>query len=70
MMLAPFFAYFARIRAERAIRIAERKRSVIMAQIASRKASHKEWKPLAGLLRDATTASLRAYAMGKRMEPR
>jgi len=58
--LGPFLAYIARKRSERALRIAERRRAALMAQIAERRAHKREWKPLGGLLRQATEASLRA----------
>lgn len=63
--LAPFFAYLARKRSERAMRIAERRRQAIMAQIAERRQHKHEWKPLSGLLRESTNASLRA-SVGRR----
>ena len=63
--LGPFLAYIARKRSERAVRIAERRRAALMAQIATRKDAKHEWKPLSGLLRESTNASLRA-SVGRR----
>lgn len=58
--LAPFLAYLARKRSERAMRSAERRRAAIIAQIADRKQHKREWKPLRGLLAHSTNASLAA----------
>lgn len=63
--LAPFLAYIARKRAERQVKAAERKRAAIMAHIADRKAHRREHRPMHGLLREATNASLRA-SLGRR----
>ena len=64
--LSDFIAWMRRRRAARMIKIAEQKRAVTMAQIASRKDQRKEFIPLYGPLREATTASLRAYVEGQR----
>lgn len=53
-------AWRARRRASRALREAERRRAVIMAQIAERKAHRLEWVPKLADLRRATAESLRA----------
>lgn len=58
--LAPFFRWLNGKRAERAMRIAERQRTALMAQQASRKAKHRAFRYLDGDLRAATEASLRA----------
>lgn len=63
--LAPFIRWLNRKRSERQLRIAEHRRSALMAQIAARKGSKHEWRPLDGLLRQATDASLRA-SVGRR----
>lgn len=43
----------------------EHRRVVLIAQISARKEERKEWKPLLGRLRDATTAALRAEMGGR-----
>jgi len=58
--LGPFLAYIARKRAERAMRIAERQRTALMAQQQYRRAKHRAFRYLDGDLRAATEASLRA----------
>jgi hypothetical protein len=58
--LTLFNAWLARKRAARLVKAAEQQRAAIMAQIAERRARKAEWKPLGGLLRQATEASLRA----------
>jgi hypothetical protein len=58
--LAPFFRWLNGKRAERAMRIAERQRTALMAQIADRKAHRAEWRPMVGMLRQSTNASLAA----------
>lgn len=63
--LGPFLAYIARKRSERAVRTAERQRTAIMAQIADRRAHRREWRPMVGMLRQSTNASLRA-SVGRR----
>lgn len=63
--LAPFFAYIARKRAARAMRQAEHRRAALMSQIADRRAHRREFRPMVGLLRQATEASLRA-SVGRR----
>lgn len=63
--LAPFFRWLNGKRSGRAMRIAERRRAALMAQIADRKAHRAEWKPLSGMLQAATNASLRA-SVGRR----
>lgn len=63
--LGPFLAYIARKRSERALRIAERQRTALMAQIADRRQHKREWRPMVGMLRQSTNASLRA-SVGRR----
>ncbi len=63
--LAPFFRWLNGKRAERAMRIAERQRTALMAQIADRKAHRREFRPMVGMLRQSTNASLRA-SVGRR----
>lgn len=63
--LAPFIRWLNRKRSERQLRIAERQRQAIIAQIADRRQHKREWKPLGGLLRQSTNASLRA-SVGRR----
>lgn len=63
--LVPFFAYIARKRSERALRMAEHRRRAIMDQIADRRSHKREFRPMVGMLRDATNASLMA-SCGKR----
>lgn len=63
--LLPFLAYLARKRSGRALAAAERRRLALMAQIANRKAHRREHRPMHGLLREATHASLRA-SVGRR----
>lgn len=63
--LAMFLAWHARKRAARLIKAAEQQRAAIIAQIADRRAHRREWKPLGGLLRQSTNASLRA-SVGRR----
>lgn len=60
--LAPFLAYLARKRSERAMRAAERRRAAIIAQQQFRKAKHRAFRYLDGDLIQATNASLRASA--------
>lgn len=63
--VAAFLAWRNRRRAARIIAQAEHKRTVTMAQIAERRNGHREYKPLLHPLREATTASLRAYVEGR-----
>lgn len=63
--LGPFLVYIARKRSERAMRIAERQRAALMAQIADRRQHRREFRPMFGMLRQATNASLRA-SVGRR----
>ena len=58
--LAPFLALLSRRKAIRIAQRAEKKRAVLMQQIAERKSGHREWKPLLGDLRKATHAALAA----------
>ena len=62
-------AWFDRLAAkkrERELAAAERRRNAIAKAIHDRKASHREWKPLNGLLVQATNDSLRAF-VGRRV---
>ena len=62
-------AWFDRLAAkkrERELAAAERRRNAIAKAIHDRKASHREWKPLATDLRRATLDSLRA-SVGRAM---
>lgn len=63
--LGPFLAYIARKRALRALHASEHRRQALIAQIADRKAHRAEWRPMVGMLRQATEASLRA-SVGRR----
>ena len=63
--LSAWFAFLARKRAARLVKAAEQQRAAIIAQIAERRAHKREWKPLGGLVRQATEASLRA-SVGRR----
>ena len=45
----------------------ERRRIDLMRRMARNKDDHREWKPLEGSLKDATTASLRASVRGMRL---
>lgn len=60
-----FLAWRNRRRASRIIAQAEHKRTVTMAQIAERRQKRREFVPLYTPLREATTASLRAYVEGR-----
>jgi len=60
-----FLAWMRRRRASRIIAQAEHKRAVTMAQIAERRKKRREFVPLYQPLREATTASLRAYVEGQ-----
>lgn len=63
--LSLWFAFLARKRAERMVKAAERQRAAIISQIADRQAQRKEWRPMVGMLREATNASRRA-SVGRR----
>lgn len=63
--LSLFFAWKARSRAAKALRIAEHRRMVIAGQIDFRREKHREWKPLLSELQRATRDSLRAYVDGR-----
>lgn len=63
--LAPFIRWLNSKRAVRAMRQAEHRRQVIIAQQSRRKAEHRAWKYLDGDLIQATNASLRA-SLGRR----
>ncbi len=58
--LAPFFRWLNGKRAERAMRIAERQRTAIIAQRQFRKGKHRAFRYLDGDLRAATNSSLAA----------
>jgi hypothetical protein len=58
--LAPFLLWLSRKRAERDIAAAERRRAAIAAQIAHRRATKAEWRPMLSDMRQATNASLAA----------
>ena len=58
--LRPWIARQTRRKAIRIAERAEKKRAVLMQQIAERKSGHREWKPLLGDLRKATHAALAA----------
>lgn len=64
-ILTAFIAWRERRRAERELIAAERARNALVRQMNERRAAHREWKPLQGLLRQATEASLRA-SIGRR----
>lgn len=49
----------AKIKAERLAEQVERRRAVIRAQMAARRARNQAWRPLVGSLKDATTDKLR-----------
>lgn len=63
-LLTPYLSWLSRRRAKRAVLRAERKRAAIAASIKARRAGHKEFRPLFGVLRDATIESLRASVDG------
>lgn len=63
--LALFNAWRQRKRAARLVKAAERQRAAIIAQIAERRAHKREFRPMVGMLRQATEASLRA-SVGRR----
>lgn len=63
--LAPFIRWLNSKRAERAMRQAEHRRAALMSQIADRRQHRREFRPMVGLLRQATEASLRA-SVGRR----
>lgn len=58
--LAMFLAYRARKKAERRLKAAEHRRSVIMGQIEYRRDHKREFRPMFGMLRETTNASLAA----------
>lgn len=58
--LALFNAWLARKRAARLVKAAEHRRAALMAQIADRRAHRQEFRPMVGMLRQATEASLAA----------
>jgi hypothetical protein len=63
--LTLYFAWKARRRAAKALQMAEHRRKVIEDQIGTRRAGHREWKPLLSDLQRATKDSLRAYVDGR-----
>ncbi len=63
--LSAWFAFIARKRAARLVKAAEQQRAAIIAQIAERRARKREFRPMVGMLRQATEASLRA-SVGQR----
>jgi hypothetical protein len=52
---------------QRKVEAIERRRAVIRAQMASRRARKQAWRPLAGSLKDATTEALRVETKLARM---
>lgn len=63
--LTLFLAWRDRRRGAYAMRIAERRRYALIAQIAERRSHKAEWKPMVGMLRQSTNASL-AAACGRK----
>jgi hypothetical protein len=63
--LSLFLAWRQRKRAERLLKTAEHQRAALLSQIADRRAHKREFKPMVGMLRQATNASLRA-SVGQR----
>ena len=63
-LLSPWLNWLSRRRAKQALLRAERKRAAVTAAIEARRVGHREFRPLFGVLRDATNASLRASVDG------
>jgi hypothetical protein len=62
-----WFTRRARLKMQRKAAEIERRRSVIRAQIAARRARKQAWRPLTGSLKDATTEALRVENQLARM---
>jgi len=58
-IIREWFTRRARLKMQRKAADIERRRAVIRAQIAARRARKQAWRPLAGRLKDATTEALR-----------